>query len=157
MPHPWKHARPGWTGLWASWSRGRCPCSSQGGWTRWSLKVLSNPNYSMTLWNWCSYEATMAFSHIRNKFWAVTFLHPWQVGLGYRVPLCHSCTCVWAVLADVGGLSAGHKFSMQILQLASCALSTRTNNFLQESNEIWRRLRKKQNTTKYTFVSLFHI
>jgi len=19
-PHPWKHSRPGWTGLWATWS-----------------------------------------------------------------------------------------------------------------------------------------
>ena len=47
MPHPWKHSRPGWTGLWATWSCWRCPCSLQGVWTRWSLKVLSNPNYSM--------------------------------------------------------------------------------------------------------------
>jgi len=23
---PWKHSRPGWMGLWATWSRGRCPC-----------------------------------------------------------------------------------------------------------------------------------
>ena len=26
MTLPWKHSRPGWMGLWATWSRGRCPC-----------------------------------------------------------------------------------------------------------------------------------
>ena len=49
MPHPWKHSRSGWTGLWATCSSWRCPCSLQGGWTRWPLKVPSNPNYSMIL------------------------------------------------------------------------------------------------------------
>jgi len=23
---PWKCSRPGWMGLWATWSSGRCPC-----------------------------------------------------------------------------------------------------------------------------------
>jgi len=26
MPPPWKHSRPGWMGLLATWARGRCPC-----------------------------------------------------------------------------------------------------------------------------------
>ena len=26
MSQPWKHSRPGWMGLWATWSRGRCLC-----------------------------------------------------------------------------------------------------------------------------------
>lgn len=34
--------------LWSSW---RCPCSLWGGWTRWPLKVFSNPKYSMMLWS----------------------------------------------------------------------------------------------------------
>jgi len=25
-------SRPGWMGLWATWSSGRCPCPWQGGW-----------------------------------------------------------------------------------------------------------------------------
>ena len=29
MPPPWKHSRPGWVGLWATWSRGRCPSHFQ--------------------------------------------------------------------------------------------------------------------------------
>ena len=33
MPHPWRHSRSGWTGLWAAWSSCRCPCSLQGRWT----------------------------------------------------------------------------------------------------------------------------
>ena len=47
MPHPKKHSRSGWTGLWATWSRWRCPCSLQQCWTRWPLKVPFNPNNSM--------------------------------------------------------------------------------------------------------------
>ena len=49
MPHPWKHSRSSWTGLWATWSSWRCPCLLQGGWTRWPLKVTSNPNHSVIL------------------------------------------------------------------------------------------------------------
>jgi len=30
---PWKCSRPGWMGLWAAWSSGRCPCHG----TRWSI------------------------------------------------------------------------------------------------------------------------
>ena len=25
-PPPWKHSKPGWMGLWATWSSGGCPC-----------------------------------------------------------------------------------------------------------------------------------
>ena len=50
MPHPWKHSRSGWMRLWATWSDWRCPCSFQAGWTRWPLKVPSNPTHSMILW-----------------------------------------------------------------------------------------------------------
>ena len=46
MLHSWVHFRPGWTGLWATWSSGRCLCSLQGGWTRCPWKVPSNPNHS---------------------------------------------------------------------------------------------------------------
>ena len=38
MPQTWKHSRPGWTGLWATWSSWRCPCSLPGDWARWPLK-----------------------------------------------------------------------------------------------------------------------
>jgi len=31
MEAPGKHSRPGWMGLWATWSSWRCPCSLQGG------------------------------------------------------------------------------------------------------------------------------
>ena len=50
MPPPWKNSRPGWTGLWATWPKERCPCSLQGHWTRWPLKVPSIPSYSVILW-----------------------------------------------------------------------------------------------------------
>ena len=43
-------ARSGWTGLWATWPSWRCPWLLSGGWTRWPLKVPSNPNYSTILW-----------------------------------------------------------------------------------------------------------
>ena len=43
-------SRSGWTGLWATWSSRRRPCSLHGGWTRWPWMVPSNPNNSMILW-----------------------------------------------------------------------------------------------------------
>jgi len=52
VPHPWRHSRPGWTELWATWSSCRCPCSLQGSWTRWPLKVPSNSNDSMISYKW---------------------------------------------------------------------------------------------------------
>jgi len=49
----WKDAaaalRPGWMGLWATWSSGGCPCSWQGGWNQMIFKVPSNPYHSMIL------------------------------------------------------------------------------------------------------------
>ena len=50
MPHHWTHSRSGWTGLWATWSTWRCPCSLQEGWARWPLSVPSKPNYPMIPW-----------------------------------------------------------------------------------------------------------
>jgi len=46
---PWRCSRPGWMGLWATWSSGRCPCPWQRGWNRLISKVCSNPNCSMIL------------------------------------------------------------------------------------------------------------
>ena len=46
-PRPWKRSRPGWTGLLATWSSWRGPCSLQGGSARWPIKVPSNPKRSM--------------------------------------------------------------------------------------------------------------
>ena len=51
-----KHSsRPGWVELWATWSSGRCPCSWQGGGTRWSLRSFPTQTmlwfYAM-LWSW---------------------------------------------------------------------------------------------------------
>ena len=62
MSHPWKHSRPGWTGLWATWSSWRCPCSLQGHWTRWSLKVASNSKHSVSLWVYDSMILSFGFS-----------------------------------------------------------------------------------------------
>ena len=47
MPHPWRHP---WRGLWAPWCSCRCPCSLQGSWTGWPLRVPSDSNHSMLLW-----------------------------------------------------------------------------------------------------------
>jgi len=50
MSHTWRHSVSGWTGLWVTWSRFRCPCSSQRSWTKWHCGVPSNTNSSMILW-----------------------------------------------------------------------------------------------------------
>jgi len=49
----WRHSRWGWTGLWATWTSCRCPCSLQESWTRWPLKVLSKTKTSMILFKKC--------------------------------------------------------------------------------------------------------
>ena len=49
LPPPWQGSRSGWTGLWATWSTGNCPCPWQGGWNLMIYKVPSNPNHSMIL------------------------------------------------------------------------------------------------------------
>lgn len=68
MPPSWRHSRPGWTGLWETWSSRRCPCSSQGSWTRWPLK--SNLNditilsmYVNTFKGRCKEHAAWLFFH----------------------------------------------------------------------------------------------
>ena len=47
MPHPRRHSRSGWMGLWALWSSFWCPRSSQGSWIRRPLRVPSNSNGSL--------------------------------------------------------------------------------------------------------------
>jgi len=37
-----------------TWSSWRCPCSLQGDWTRWSLKVPCKPNHSVVIERACS-------------------------------------------------------------------------------------------------------
>jgi len=46
----WLQIRPGWMGIWSSWSRGRCPFPKQGVGTGWSLLFLPTPNHSVVLW-----------------------------------------------------------------------------------------------------------
>jgi len=51
MPHLWRHStRPGWSRCWATWWSCGCPCSLQGSWTRWPLKIPSNSKDSMSVW-----------------------------------------------------------------------------------------------------------
>jgi len=45
----WQCSRPGWTGLWATWAGGRCPCPWQGGWNEMIFKVPFNPNHSISV------------------------------------------------------------------------------------------------------------
>ena len=58
MPHPWRHSRSGWRGLWATRSSCRCPCSVQGSWIRWPLK--STPT-----------QMVLRF-HAQHRWWRVT-------------------------------------------------------------------------------------
>ena len=51
VPHPWRHSRSGWMGLWAPWCGCRCPCSLQGSWITWPLRIPSNLNSSVILWS----------------------------------------------------------------------------------------------------------
>jgi len=50
----WRHSRPGWVGLWATWSStrsGGCwPCLWHGGWSLMIFEVPSDPCHSAILW-----------------------------------------------------------------------------------------------------------
>ena len=98
-------------GLWATWSSQRCPCSLQGGWTRWGLKVLSNPKHSMTLWfhdsrflhnSWRDYACPKLnhFDHghkmCRQGLMMVLYLHAHHVPQKkHDVQLLHAYTAIW--------------------------------------------------------------
>ena len=51
MPPPWKCSRPGWTGLWATWSGASClrAGGGQGSGNRMIFKVRPNSNHSVIL------------------------------------------------------------------------------------------------------------
>ena len=43
-------SRSGWTGIWAVWCSGRCPCLWHGVLNYMIFRFPSNPNHSMILW-----------------------------------------------------------------------------------------------------------
>ena len=61
MPHPWRHSKSGWMGLWAIWSSCRCPCSLQESWTRWYLRVTPNSNDPMMVQWFYANQASSCF------------------------------------------------------------------------------------------------
>ena len=80
MPQPWKHSRSGWTG---QPDPVDVPAQCRGGWTRWPLKVPSNPNSSVT----SSWNATCSKTNVQ------LCLHPikqpckwWQKEQGNILP-----------------------------------------------------------------------
>ena len=70
----------------ATWWSCRCPCSLQGSWIRWPLKVRSNSSDSMILWfltkGWLIRSGAL-----------VIFTAPWKL-LGFRAVLVPRCTTV---------------------------------------------------------------
>ena len=61
MPPHRKCSRPGWRGLWATWSSGRCPCPWQGVGTRWYLRAL--PTQTI-LWFYARVHTAEAFCQV---------------------------------------------------------------------------------------------
>jgi len=69
-------------GVWVTHSSWRCPCSLQGSWTRWPLKVPSSPNYSIIL---CIEQLGL----LLGKWWDSMGQRPRAAGRGsWRPPLC---------------------------------------------------------------------
>ena len=56
VPHPWRHSRPGWIGLWAAWAGGGQPCPWEGlGWCGlWGRFQPKPHNDSVILFLWFS-------------------------------------------------------------------------------------------------------
>lgn len=51
-PYPWKHSRPGRTGLWTTWLSERCPCCLQSIWNYMTFKSPFQPIsfYDSRIW-----------------------------------------------------------------------------------------------------------
>jgi len=70
MPNPWSHSRPGWMGLWATWSRGRSlPIAWS--WNYVVLRVPFNPNHSMIIWfvMFAVLQQAVSFQSLPCKAW----------------------------------------------------------------------------------------
>ena len=63
MPCPWKCSRPGWTGLWATWSSERCPAHSRRVGTGRSIRSL--PTQTI-LW-FCVLESSLILSSWKSE------------------------------------------------------------------------------------------
>jgi len=61
MPHPWRHSRSGWMGLWATWPSGSSSVHGRGFGKIWSLRSLSTQSI---LW---FYDTSLSFiTHAQN-------------------------------------------------------------------------------------------
>lgn len=89
MPHQWNCSRSQWMELWPTWSSKTCPCPQQGGWTRWSLKVLFKPNLSVILWKITNVDIsyTSGFSTLGVKPACPLFMMTWSTALLQRQEL----------------------------------------------------------------------
>jgi len=84
---PWKHSRPGWTGLWAPCSSWRCPCSLQGV----GLGDLwrSLPSQSILWFCWCGQIPTLCLMFCQSI--ASSRCGCEKVTLGQKTP-CFFCS-----------------------------------------------------------------
>ena len=64
MPPSCRCSRPAWTGLWATWSSGRCPCPWQGGWKKIIFKIPSNSNLSVSMISWVALKHHLLLKHL---------------------------------------------------------------------------------------------
>ena len=91
----------------SAWWSCRCPCALQGGWTRWPLRVPSNSNDSLILWNFLLTDtSTEKYFCFWGLCWAWAPGNPQlaspanmsQVPLGLQsTMLAHSRGCTFAV------------------------------------------------------------
>ena len=99
MPCPRRLWRWGWIRPGATWSSCACPCSLQGSWTRWPVKVSFKYKCSMILWS----SLLLVQSHHE----AAVNLVPWA--------LAHPATAFYALDLDQT-YSAGRCRSVQIVE-----------------------------------------
>lgn len=74
-----------------AWWSFRCPCPSQGSWTRWFLRILFNSNHSTVLW---LYHWSSSITSPKQK------QQKWVQLMG---------TCYWSLRFQVGKSSAGRQ------------------------------------------------
>ena len=89
-----EHSRPGWTGLWATSSRWRRPCSLQRSWAGWPLQVPSNPKHSMILWTKSPSSLDVGNQLEHEILYGMSFYVP-------AFPLCFVSIFTWSCEAEL--------------------------------------------------------
>ena len=93
MSHSWNCSRPGWMGLWATWSSGSGPYPRQRTWKQIVFQVSSNPSNSVILQFYDSMKRLPQF-HIADDQTSWDYCHGFKSAWDSLCPKLHLFSCL---------------------------------------------------------------